>query len=656
MQDFAAQLLRTADPSVRLDGIPAADIQREAQALAQFAVEKLRSDAITAPADVVQLLNDRQLTQYASRLRAANDYGKWTQSIGGDGASYFPAQNNPHAIGDIKCENCVHWQDGRCEIVSGAIDPQGVCKLWIIPDSVLSPFEESLPYAIYDSVRMDGRVIRWGGLDIGITHQPGDQRFPGSNPMRAYYGRIYRSWGNAEDGKAIDAYISPSFNPESDNNPIYRVIQRDPASGMTDERKYFFGYSSPEDVKRAHIYHAGMERFGSIEQVDPGELDAYRKDAIYHTDSCGCQACAAKANTPRRKRKRKAKPEEIEESGIEPERTDAVETDESSFLAEKAQQQAKSAITQWVKSIATWLKSSESLEFVKQVLSDDPVQAYKLLDGKKFENSVYQATLLADLMGRSQVLEEDRIDSLSDELPIRNDAPRPDWLNLSFREAIASFRKRIVIPADDYKTMQEGYHDWAFSVSQMARADFLEDAKWLIDQAITEGNSFETFQRQWARAIGRKGWNPGEHRLYTIFDTNIRSANGTGRGKQMQDPEVASRRPFILWRWRDSPNPRVNHQKLDGKAIPLSSPFWQKCRTPAGFGCRCLAASVTKDYCDRHNIEILNNPPDPETIAEPGFRYPLAGLDEQQRQEQIDEMRGRLDLKLRSYLEKEQRS
>jgi len=641
---FAIQLLKTADPNARLDTLSPAALEREAETLAEFAVERLRADAFDVPLELVQGLTDRQLAQYAAQLRSLEDYGQCDQSVGG--AGYFPSEYNPYRVGDIKCENCVHWQEGNCQVVAGAIDPQGICRLWIIPDDLLSPFEGSSAYVNYDSTRLDGKMLKWNGLDIGITHEPGMQRFPGSNPMRSFYGRINRSWGAAEDGKAIDAYISPEFDPATDSNPIYRVMQRDPATGMMDESKYFFGYGSPTDVKKTHIYHAGVERFGAIAQVAPSELDAYRKDAAYHADSCGCQACEVKAKG----RSKKKQVQEVEREE-EPDRADAGEPDDLALLIEKAQKQARPAVAEWVKAIGSWMATHDSLEAAQAALKDDPGQVYDLLPGKKFEDSLYQAMLLSDLVGRVQVLDEgNRMDSLSDSLP-RLDAPRPEWLKLSFKQAIEALRKRIVMPIADYRDMMEGYHSWAFSISQVSRADILEDAQWLIDQALSNGNSFETFQKQWERLIGRKGWNPGEQRLYTIFDTNLRGSNGTGRGKQMQDPEVASRRPYLLWRWRDSPNPRLNHQKMDNKAIALSSPFWQKCRFPCGFFCRCSGFSVTKDYCDRNNIEILNNPPDPETIAEKGFRYPLAGLDEQQRQEQIDEMKKRVDPKLKSRME-----
>lgn len=239
---------------------------------------------------------------------------------------------------------------------------------------------------------------------------------------------------------------------------------------------------------------------------------------------------------------------------------------------------------------------------------------------------------------------------------LREDAPRPEWLRLSFEEAIAYFRSKVSIPVKSFKKMEEGYHDSAFSITGLTKGALLDDARWLIDKAIADGTSFDTFKKQWNRLIGRKGWEPKgdkNRRLYIIYDTNIRSAYGVGRGQQMTDPDVSASRPYILWRHRDSPNPRVNHQQLDGKAIALSNPFWDKVNPPSGFSCRCGIFSVTKEYCDRNGIEILDNPPDPSTIVESGFSRPLRGMTASDRQEVVSRTLDNLTPETRAIVEKE---
>lgn len=65
----------------------------------------------------------------------ADGEGLWPQD-GPDGAHYMKA--SPFADQGMACVNCVFFNDGgSCDAVEGVIDPQGLCKLWIIPEEKL---------------------------------------------------------------------------------------------------------------------------------------------------------------------------------------------------------------------------------------------------------------------------------------------------------------------------------------------------------------------------------------------------------------------------------------------------------------------------------------------------------------------------------------
>lgn len=238
------------------------------------------------------------------------------------------------------------------------------------------------------------------------------------------------------------------------------------------------------------------------------------------------------------------------------------------------------------------------------------------LDETPLATLLWHSAVLSNLAGRDSLAEE------------HTDAILPPWLRLSFLEAIAFLRRKLVIPIEDYSKMEEGYHTWAFSVARIAKLDLLEKIKKSLLKAQNEGTPFEdwrdNFQEEYENEYGT---TPTHQRAYTIFDTNIRSAHGTGRGQQMK--QISDRSPgeyVAVWRWRDSPNPRLNHQRLHNKAIPYNHKFWQKCAIPAGFGCRCTVSLLKRSLAEQMGIEILNNPPNPETIAEKGFRYPNWGI------------------------------
>ena len=79
----------------------------------------------------------RQRLQYDLTEAIVNQYGQFDQSAGADGSHYAP--ENPFMAQGIKCSNCFFFEGPRaCEVVAGDIDPDAVCKLWIIPNELIT--------------------------------------------------------------------------------------------------------------------------------------------------------------------------------------------------------------------------------------------------------------------------------------------------------------------------------------------------------------------------------------------------------------------------------------------------------------------------------------------------------------------------------------
>jgi hypothetical protein len=63
-------------------------------------------------------------------------FGMFKQDSGPDGAHYAPV--SPFASTGLLCQNCVFYRGPRgCGLVEGDIDPNGICKLWVIPGSLI---------------------------------------------------------------------------------------------------------------------------------------------------------------------------------------------------------------------------------------------------------------------------------------------------------------------------------------------------------------------------------------------------------------------------------------------------------------------------------------------------------------------------------------
>lgn len=206
----------------------------------------------------------------------------------------------------------------------------------------------------------------------------------------------------------------------------------------------------------------------------------------------------------------------------------------------------------------------------------------------------------------------------------------------TFEEQLAYFRNKIPLPNDTLAGIESEYHDWALSVTGVTRADLIEDFYWLLDQAMSNGLTFEDFNRSFYRLIGRKGWTPlpmpergtpaqqekalqkNNRRLYVILDTNHRRSFGAGRIRQMRSPDLLKSRPYWQWLHRDSPHPRPHHLALDGKVFHAEEEFWDHAFPPNGFLCRCGVRSLSEADMQRRGLTV-STPPDWRSFVEPGF-------------------------------------
>jgi len=231
---------------------------------------------------------------------------------------------------------------------------------------------------------------------------------------------------------------------------------------------------------------------------------------------------------------------------------------------------------------------------------------------------------------------------------------RPEFLDLPFNEAVAYFRRKILIPTTTCKQFTAAQHNYCFTIAGLTKASLLEDARQLVDKALAEGTDLETFKKEFQQKIIDKWWKADGKRVETILSTNVRRSYAAGRYQQATDPDIMRDRPLLLWRHRYSPNFRPNHLALHNVAIPTDHEFWKVALPPCAWGCRCSFNSISLDYAKRKGIKILNNPPDPLTIADPEFqRAPGMSL-ESDRASVLENGLSRLSPELRSAIKNEQ--
>lgn len=117
------------------------------------------------------MLNERQKEQAESLAEIAVEFGMFDQSSGADGAHYAPAAKNPFKADGLVCKNCVFFDEAnsQCQIVSGKIESEAVCKLWVIPEPLLKnagkgSLKDELKSLLADN-SVNGRAERQAKID-----------------------------------------------------------------------------------------------------------------------------------------------------------------------------------------------------------------------------------------------------------------------------------------------------------------------------------------------------------------------------------------------------------------------------------------------------------------------------------------------------------
>jgi hypothetical protein len=104
----------------------------------QMMIEAAMAEAESGPEEWA-MLNERQREQAKGYAELATEFGMFDQSSKANGAHYAPAAKNPFKPAGLMCGNCVFFDEAnnQCQIVAGPIEPEAVCKLWVIPENLI---------------------------------------------------------------------------------------------------------------------------------------------------------------------------------------------------------------------------------------------------------------------------------------------------------------------------------------------------------------------------------------------------------------------------------------------------------------------------------------------------------------------------------------
>lgn len=215
--------------------------------------------------------------------------------------------------------------------------------------------------------------------------------------------------------------------------------------------------------------------------------------------------------------------------------------------------------------------------------------------------------------------------------------------------AIAALRQREAsLPRTwSWTDMWQEEHRRAFTVAKSAGFDILGDVFGALEKALTEGQSFETFQKSLRPVLEAKGWwgrkemaDPADptgerrlvqlgstRRLKTIFDTNMRVSHAAGKWERFQRTKKLL--PYLKYSAILDGRTRPLHRRWGGGAgvpvvvLPVDHEWWNTHFPPNGWHCRCTVVALTEGQVKRMGLDPANLKAPP--IATTMWRNPKTG-------------------------------
>jgi HK97 family phage prohead protease len=110
-------------------------------------------------------ITPRQIAQIDHEEDVVNLFGQYDQGAGADGAHYVAV--SPFASDGLVCSSCVYYEGPRaCHLVAGDIDPDGICKKWVIPESLVNPEAVAAPAMVADEQPLVADVMEPAPSDV----------------------------------------------------------------------------------------------------------------------------------------------------------------------------------------------------------------------------------------------------------------------------------------------------------------------------------------------------------------------------------------------------------------------------------------------------------------------------------------------------------
>lgn len=190
------------------------------------------------------------------------------------------------------------------------------------------------------------------------------------------------------------------------------------------------------------------------------------------------------------------------------------------------------------------------------------------------------------------------------------------------KAAIAYLKRKGYNVAWNWQEQLDAAHARAFTVAKVARLDVLQDIRGALADALKEGQTLQSFQKNLTPTLQAKGWwgkqivvdSQGQAevarlgspaRLGVIYRTNTQAALNIGRQQAMLEA-VDSHPNWEYVAVLDSKT-RPSHRAMNGRVYPANDPIWATCCPLNGYGCRCRLRPRSDASVKRAGLKVQSS-------------------------------------------------
>jgi hypothetical protein len=172
-----------------------------------------------------------------------------------------------------------------------------------------------------------------------------------------------------------------------------------------------------------------------------------------------------------------------------------------------------------------------------------------------------------------------------------------------YDEAIASVKRRVPMPREEWDALGAAERENAFTVSEVTEMRVLQQVLDGIDSAVEYGTTLDDFKDSISADLVEAWGGENPDRIENIFRTNVLESYAQGREAVMSAPAVREARPYC--RFDDVPSDRECDECADcgGTVLPADDPWWATHTPLLHYRCRCIKTPLSPEEAAEEGID-----------------------------------------------------